>query len=542
MEHRQALIKIQTAYHAYIEEPTPDSLEQACTWLEEHQFPEEFWSETLESLAILVGLKADKATLLANFLCKACILKLLNLTTVSQRFGAEVAGLIEHLLAIHKVESKFAHSVKSVRALLKAGIADNRVVFIELTRKLMQLRQATKSPTYSGLMLGQEAMGLLAPWAHRLGVSKIKNEMEDLSFQILFPEEYQKVLNYYEPLWVEQNLQWASLLSELQTLLKKNGIEAGMQMRRKNLYSIYRKIERQKLSYSSLYDVLACRIITDDIPHCYKVLHILTNAFVLDSSDFKDFIQHPKPNGYESLHLHLISKAGLLFESQIRTHTMHHFAEHGIAGHWKYKYENKSDETMDIFSFNWVDELMGHVQEDNNYQDTLASLQSSLEQNWIKVYDSNRKLISLPLGSTVLDFAYAIHSKIGEYCQSAMVNEHNVSVNTQLKDKDQVHVVVGSQSCVQQEWLNYCFTSSTRRKIRVALKKGNLRAIENDGIQQLEKALQAKGLSVADLENKPSVQQFLKQQNYENLHSYFQAIGREDTQPDELIQFLQSQN
>jgi GTP pyrophosphokinase len=353
--------------------------------------------------------------------------------------------------------------------MILAMTGDVRVILIKLADRLHNIRTLAHLDPEKRMKISRETLEIYAPIAHRLGMGKIRDELEDVSFQYTYPDDYQRIRNSigdkYE--WAIQQLE--GLKKEILKLMFQYRIPAEIEYRIKREISIYRKQQRQNVDLDQVYDLMALRIITDTVANCYAIMGMIHQQWTHIPSRWRDFITNPKSNYYQSIHTTIITRQGVKFEIQIRTRDMHRSAEEGIAAHWKYK-EGMSFIENDN-RLQWFREMIEYHKTNPDPKEFLSLVKKDLTPNEIYVFTPKGKVINLKSGSTPIDFAYAIHSEIGDHCKNAIVNEKLTPLKTPLHSGDVIEIVTGKNSTPSSDWLKFAVTTKAKRKIMSYLQR-----------------------------------------------------------------------
>src|SRR4051812_45376407 len=416
----------------------------------------------------LADMKLDVVAIAAGLLHDVVEDTLTTIERIEELFGAEVAHVVEGVTKISTIpfSSSEERQAENFRKMLLAMVDDIRVILVKLADRLHNMRTLHHLPEERRVKIAQETLDIYAPIANRLGMSKVKNELEDLCFRYLEPKAYMSLRNR-----VESRRRGAEgQIEELKTNLSAKLAEAQVPYveldgRIKRLYSIWQKLKKQKIELDQVYDFVALRIITRSVKDCYATLGIIHNTWSPVPGRIKDFIAMPRPNGYQSLHTSVISEKGTPFEVQIRTEDMHQQAEEGIAAHWKYK-EGRVGDQRDERYFQWMRQLLEWQQEVHDPQEFINNLKIDLYPEEVYIFTPRGEVKSLPKGATPLDFAYAIHTDVGHRCVGARVNGKMVPLRTRLKNGEIVEIITQSGHTPSRDWLNYVVTSRARQKIR----------------------------------------------------------------------------
>ena len=391
-----------------------------------------------------------------------------DLKEIEKRFGAEVAMLVDGLtkLVTLYIEDKEEAHIENLRKMLLAMSKDVRVIFIKLCDRLHNMRTLSVKPDPKRRSTALETMHVYAPLAHRLGMQRIKQELENLCISYLDPIGYAEVERYIQEKYGESVNFIEGVTALVEKKLKENSIHFALKGRIKSAYSIYRKMYNQNKSFDQIYDFYAMRIIVDTELECYTALGLIHEMFKSIPGRFKDYISTPKPNMYRSLHTTVIGKDGIPFEVQIRTWEMHHIAEYGVAAHWKYKSGEKSKEEMDK-KLEWISRLVETESNAKDPDEFLNALKTDLFQDEIFVFTPKGDVLALPQGATLIDFAYSIHTGVGNAMIGAKVNGMIVPIDSSPETGDIVEILTSSSSKgPSRDWLSIVKTSEARTKIR----------------------------------------------------------------------------
>jgi GTP pyrophosphokinase len=431
----------------------------------------------LEVADILADMRLDETSVSTGLLHDVVEDTLVDLETIRSYFGDEITRLVDGLTKIAHISnlSKEKQQAENVRKMVLAMITDVRVVLIKLADRLHNMRTMQFLKPEKRARISQETLDIYAPIAHRLGMGKVRSELEDLSFQNLYPEEYRKLSMEVEARRTELESALEKITDLIKTKLNENDVPfIEVQGRVKRLYSLWKKLKKRKLTIEEVYDLIAARIITpNDKKNCYLALSVVHDIWTPVPERFKDWIGNPRDNLYQSLHTSVINDNGQSFEVQIRTEEMHHVAEEGVAAHWKYK-ESKLGRREEDAS---LDELRKTVeklllplvettQDAEDSEDFIESLKLDLYPKDVYAFTPMGKIIQLPRGATPLDFAYAIHSEVGDTCTGAKIKGRIVPLKTELQNGDVVEILTTPNSKPSRDWLNYAVTAKARNRIR----------------------------------------------------------------------------
>ena len=444
---------------------------------------------------------------------------------IEKLFGKTVAELVEGVTKLTRANFSTSEQeqMENLRKMFMAMSKDIRVVLIKIADRLHNMRTMQYQSPDKQIKKCKETMDIYAPLAHRLGMQKIKWELEDLSMRYLVPEEYEKITSYLQTHKEQDESFMRTIQAKITERLTSVGIKATVYGRIKHVYSIYRKMLAQGKAMDELYDIYAFRVIVDTIPDCYNVLGHVHDLFNLVPGRFKDYISTPKPNMYQSLHTTVIGSQGIPFEVQIRTWQMHETAEYGIAAHWKYKQGSGGGSEKD---FEWVRRLLENQQE-SDAEEFVQSLKIDMFDDEVFVYTPKGRIVSLPAGSTPIDFAYAIHSGVGNAMIGAKVNNRITPIDAQLKNGDIVEILTSKTARgPSRDWLTICQSGQARTKIKQWFKKEKREENIVHGKASFEAEMKRVGLPLTALQDPDLEAQVLKKlSSYDTWDDMYAAIG-----------------
>jgi GTP pyrophosphokinase len=428
---------------------------------------EPFISHPLEVVQILAGMKMDPVCLVAGMLHDVIEDTRTTTELVRQDFGAEVARIVEGVTKISRIKflSPEEQQAENFRKMILAMVDDIRVVLVKLADRLHNMRTLEYLPPDRRQRIARETLEIYAPIAHRLGMGKIRGELEDLAFRHLEPEAFEDLKRTIESRRKVSDPFLAEVRAQVEGKMKETGIPARVEGRIKRLYSIWQKLRRQQIPIEQVYDLLAVRIVTDNVKNCYAALGIIHNTWRPVPGRIKDFIAIPRPNLYQSLHTSVIGPHGQPFEVQIRTEEMHRIAEEGIAAHWKYK-DGRPLTQQDEERFAWLRHLVEWQQEMRDPGEFLSTLKIDLYPEEVYAFTPKGKVIVLPRDATPIDFAYAIHTEVGHHCVGAKVNGRIMPLKYHLRNGDIVEIIAQAGHAPSRDWLGLVNTSRARNKIK----------------------------------------------------------------------------
>jgi GTP pyrophosphokinase len=428
---------------------------------------EPYLSHALEVSSMLADLKLDKTTLAAGLLHD--VLEDTDVLSIdlSRAFGKEVTHLVEGVTKISRIQesSPETRQAESIRKVILAMTDDLRVIFIKLADRIHNLKTLKFLPENKQKQIANETLEIYAPLANRLGMGRIKAELEDLSFRYVNPDDYFKVASLVEPQRARAEKELKRTKKVLEKLMKENNIPAEISYRIKRHYSIYNKMKRQNAPFDQVFDFMALRLIVDSPQNCYSALGVIHKNWPHLPHRFRDFIAMPKPNLYQALHTTIITGTKRTVEIQIRTQEMHNLAENGIAAHWKYK-EASPEAMREDQRLHWLREMVDFYKEQKSPREFLKSLKTNLIPEDAYVFTPKGKVVALPVGASALDFAFRIHSEIGLHASAAKINNKLAPLKTILKTGDIVEIITLPEKTPSRDWLNIAFTSTARHQIK----------------------------------------------------------------------------
>ena len=493
------------------------------------QSGEPYISHPLAVAEIVAGLELDTDSICAALLhdtVEDCADKV-DLGVIQKEFGPDVALLVDGLTKIVslQIEDKEEQHIENIRKMLLAMSKDVRVIFIKLCDRLHNMRTLGAKAEHKRRLTALETMQVYAPLAHRLGIQKIKQELENLGIQYLDPIGYEEVRTeienkYGQSLNVIENIR--AVISEK---MIENNIHFTLEGRIKTVYSIYKKMFNQNKTFDEIYDFYAVRVIVDTELECYTALGIIHEMFNSIPGRFKDYISTPKPNMYRSLHTTVIGRDGIPFEVQIRTREMHHIAEYGIAAHWKYKSGVSSKEEMDK-KLEWISRLLETEGETQDPDDFINAIKTDIFHDEVFVFTPKGDVIALPQGATVIDFAYAIHSAVGNKMIGAKINGMIVPIDRVVQNGEIVEVLTSSGSKgPSRDWLNIVKTSESKSKIRQWFKKESRPENIVLGRSIIDGEIKKQGIKLTDLQKSEVLSSVAQRVGFATPDDMFNAMG-----------------
>lgn len=479
---------------------------------------------------ILAELGMDTSTIVAGLLHDVIEDTDYTYEDIKNIFNEEIANLVSGVTKITKMEykSKEEQQADNFRKMLLAMANDIRVIIIKLADRLHNMRTLKYMPKEKQKRISKETLDIYAPLAHRLGISKVKWELEDLCFRYLHEEEYYDLVNQIAEKRVERETYISKIIEDLYGKLEEAGIDSDIDGRPKHFYSIYRKMVTKNKSIEQIFDLTAIRILVNSVKDCYEVLGIVHTIYKPIPGRFKDYIAMPKPNMYQSLHTTVIGPQGKTFEIQIRTFEMHKTAEYGIAAHWKYKEGDTSDNKEKSFENKlvWLRDMLEWQKETSDAEEFMEGFKINLFTDEIFLFTPKGVVIDLPNGATPIDFAYRIHTDIGNKCVGAKVNGKIVPLDYQLKTGQIVEVLTSNNSKgPNMDWLNIAKSNQAKSKIRAWFKKAKKEENITKGKEVFEKELKKQGVHYADIAKGETYDKCVKRYNINCMDDLYALVG-----------------
>lgn len=477
---------------------------------------------------ILVDLGFDDvSTLVAAFLHDILEDTPVTSDELEQKFGKEVLELVEGVTKLDKIKFVSAEDeqAENLRKMFFAMAKDYRVIIIKLADRLHNMRTLDALKPEKQIKIATQSLKIYAPLAGRLGLSFVKCELEDLAMRYLYPDDYYELVEFIKTKSKERQQFIEKICDVLKAKLQELGIEGEVNGRQKHLYGIYKKMLKQGKNIEQIYDISAVRVIVNEVQDCYTVLGAIHTMWMPLPGRFKDYIAMPKPNGYQSLHTTVITKFKETFEIQIRTYEMHRIAEYGIAAHWKYK-EGKTGATKIDDQINWLREVMDTQRESSDSHEFLENIEGNVFTDEVYVFTPKGKVLNLPVGSTTVDFAYAIHSAVGNKCIGAKVNGKIVPLNTVLNTGDIVEILTtNSGKGPSRDWIKFVKTASARTKIRQYFKKEMKEENIKRGKDMLEREAKRRGYNLSELLGTAGLNYIMNRYTLSSIDDLYASVG-----------------
>ncbi|BCK86534.1 bifunctional (p)ppGpp synthase/hydrolase SpoT [Sideroxyarcus emersonii] len=475
---------------------------------------------------ILTPLHLDTQAIIAALLHDVAEDTSVTIEQIGEQFGKPVAELVDGLSKLDKLqfETKEDAQAENFRKMLMAMARDVRVILIKLADRLHNMRTLDSVSREKSERIARETMDIYAPIANRLGLNTLYQELEDLSFKYLYPNRYAVLSKALKVARGNRREVVSKILEAIKQRLEENHIKAEVRGREKHLYGIYQKMQSKSLAFAQVLDIYGFRVLVEDIPSCYVALGVLHGLYKPFPGRFKDYIAIPKANGYQSLHTALFGPFGTPIEVQIRTHEMNKLAESGVASHWLYKTSEAQINDLHQKTHQWLQSLLESLAQSGDSVEFLEHLKVDLFPDEVYVFSPKGKIYALPRGATAVDFAYSVHTDIGNRCVAAKVNAELVPLRTELHNGDRVEIVTATLAHPNPAWLSYVVTSKARGEIRHALKTMHLEESAKLGERLLGQALGSLGFKLQDV---PEIcwERVLKENGAKSRQEIFADIG-----------------
>jgi guanosine-3',5'-bis(diphosphate) 3'-pyrophosphohydrolase len=487
---------------------------------------EPYLNHPLEVAGILTQLKLDVASVVTGLLHDTVEDTLTTLKEIQENFGEETAQLVDGLtkISLISLRSSEERQAENFRKMILAMVKDIRVILIKLADRLHNMRTLQYQSSEKQSDISQETLDIYAPLADRLGIDWIKSELEDLAFQYLYPENYDEIRRKIAKKEKERSRYIEEVKRTLMKKLYENHIEGEVTGRLKQIYSIYLKMKEQNIDFDQVYDITAFRVIVHSIKECYDVLGIIHSVWKPIPGKFKDYVGLPKENMYQSLHTTVIGPYGERIEIQIRTHEMHKIAEEGIAAHWKYKGGKVVEEAEDK-RFTWLRQLLEWQRDLKDNREFIESVKVDLFPNEVYIFTPKGEVKQFPVGSTPIDFAYSIHSDIGNRCVGAKVNSKIVPLRYELRSGDTIEILTSPNQKPSKDWLKLVKTSRAKAKIRQWFTAEEREKSITLGKEILEKELRKYDLQQAKLMKSGELAKVANEFSYQGVEDLIAAVG-----------------
>jgi guanosine-3',5'-bis(diphosphate) 3'-pyrophosphohydrolase len=493
----------------------------------------------MEVAGILAGMKLDVPSIVTALLHDTVEDTVATVEEVEQLFGPEIKILVDGVTKLSKIQFTTVkeRQAENFRKMIMAMAKDIRVILVKLADRLHNMRTLGHLPEMRQVAIAQETLDIYAPIANRLGIQQMKVELEDKAFMYLKPDIYQAIDDQVSKRKGQREKYIAEVRQIMDQHMKDHNIQCDIYGRVKHYFSIWRKMEAQHIPFDQVHDVIAFRIIVENVQQCYEALGVIHALWRPVPGRFRDYIAMPKANNYQSLHTTVIGPHGERVEFQIRTRQMHEIAEHGIAAHWKYK-EGRLIDDKDELKFKWIRKLLEWQSELSDPAEFLDTVKLDLFADDVYVFTPKGELLEFPRGSTPLDFAYAIHTDVGHSCIGSKVNGKIVPLRYELHSGDTVEILTGKKKQPHKDWLQFVRTSRAKAKIRQFLRSEEHDQSAAIGRELLDKACRRYGLSINQVLKSKKVAEFARNASYENAESLLAAIGYGKFSPMQVLELF----
>ncbi|MFT4301870.1 MAG: bifunctional (p)ppGpp synthetase/guanosine-3',5'-bis(diphosphate) 3'-pyrophosphohydrolase [Desulfovibrio sp.] len=500
---------------------------------------EPYLSHPLAVADTLAEMGFDEATVAAGLLHDTVEDTKATIEELDENFGEDVADIVDGVTKISMIpfENKEEAQAENIRKMILAMSHDMRVLMVKLADRLHNMRTLDFQKAHKQKRIAQETMDIYAPLANRLGLYILKRDLEDLSFKYMRPDIFNQIDHWLDKHQVVEKQIIAKVVDLIKDLLASNGIEGQVYGRIKHKHSIYKKMQSQSLSLDEMHDIMAFRVLVKDIKDCYAALGLVHSQWRPVHGRFKDYISMPKTNGYQSLHTTVIGPEGERIEIQIRTEDMHRQAEHGVAAHWLYKEKGRVN-SKDLEQFGWLREIFERQSEETDSREFMHSLKMDLFKDEVYVYTPAGDVKELPEGATPLDFAFIIHTKVGQHCSGAKVNGRLMPLSTELKNGDIVEIVTDPSRNPNRDWLKIVKTARARSRIQHYLRTEERSHAVSLGRDMLEKEGRKVSLNVNRAIKDGHMALVAQEMNFEGVDDLIASVGYAHTTPRKVLNKL----
>ena len=488
----------------------------------------------VEVAKILMDMKMDTDTIVAGLLHDVVEDTLIPIADIKYNFGDTVATLVDGVTKLKTLPNGTKNQAENIRKMILAMAENIRVILIKLADRLHNMRTLKFMKPEKQQSISKETLDIYAPLAHRLGMAKVKSELEDMAFSYLHHDEFLEIKRLVDNTKEERKDYIENFIRTMIRTLSDLGIKAEVKGRFKHFYSIYRKMYQKGKEFDDIYDLMGVRIIVEDKATCYHVLGIVHSQYTPVPGRFKDYIAVPKSNNYQSIHTTIVGPLGKFIEIQIRTKDMDDIAEEGIAAHWNYKENKKSSKDDNIYG--WLRHIIEFQNESDSTEDFIEGVTGDIDRGTVFTFSPKGDIIELPVGATALDFAFMVHTQVGCKCVGAKVNGRMVTIDHKLKSGDKVEIITSKNSKGPSiDWLDIVVTHGAKGKIRKFLKDENKETVTKIGKDNLEKEASKLGMTLKELENDPTLKKHMEKNNITSLDEFYFYIGEKRSRLDILI-------
>ena len=488
----------------------------------------------VEVAKILMDMKMDTDTIVAGLLHDVVEDTLIPIADIKYNFGDTVATLVDGVTKLKALPNGTKNQAENIRKMILAMAENIRVILIKLADRLHNMRTLKFMKPEKQQSISKETLDIYAPLAHRLGMAKVKSELEDIAFSYLHHDEFLEIKRLVDNTKEERKDYIENFIRTIIRTLSDLGIKAEVKGRFKHFYSIYKKMYQKGKEFDDIYDLMGVRIIVEDKATCYHVLGIVHSQYTPVPGRFKDYIAVPKSNNYQSIHTTIVGPLGKFIEIQIRTKDMDDIAEEGIAAHWNYKENKKSSKDDNIYG--WLRHIIEFQNESDSTEDFIEGVTGDIDRGTVFTFSPKGDIIELPVGATALDFAFMVHTQVGCKCVGAKVNGRMVTIDHKLKSGDKVEIITSKNSKGPSiDWLDIVVTHGAKGKIRKFLKDENKENVTKLGKDNLEKEASKLGMTLKEIENDPTLKKHMEKNNISSLDEFYFYIGEKRSRLDILI-------
>ena len=488
----------------------------------------------VEVAKILMDMKMDTDTIVAGLLHDVVEDTLIPIADIKYNFGDTVATLVDGVTKLKALPNGTKNQAENIRKMILAMAENIRVILIKLADRLHNMRTLKFMKPEKQQSISKETLDIYAPLAHRLGMAKIKSELEDMAFSYLHHNEFLEIKRLVDNTKEERKDYIENFIRTIIRTLSDLGIKAEVKGRFKHFYSIYKKMYQKGKEFDDIYDLMGVRVIVEDKATCYHVLGIVHSQYTPVPGRFKDYIAVPKSNNYQSIHTTIVGPLGKFIEIQIRTKDMDEIAEEGIAAHWNYKENKKSSKDDNIYG--WLRHIIEFQNESDSTEDFIEGVTGDIDRGTVFTFSPKGDIIELPVGATALDFAFMVHTQVGCKCVGAKVNGRMVTIDHKLKSGDKVEIITSKNSKGPSiDWLDIVVTHGAKGKIRKFLKDENKETVTKIGKDNLEKEASKLGMTLKEIENDPTLKKHMEKNNISSLDEFYFYIGEKRSRLDILV-------
>ncbi len=531
---------------SYIEKPDLELIQKAYIFAAEAHAGqtrlsgEPYLSHPMSVAKILADMQLDEATVAAGLLHDTVEDTKATIDEIEELFGEEVADIVDGVTKISKIqfESKAIAQAENIRKMILAMAEDIRVLMVKLADRLHNMRTLDFQNSVKQRLISQETLDIYAPLANRLGLHRTKSELDDLCLKYLKPDVYEQIDKGVAAHHTSGNDYIEKVVGLIKQMLAENKIEARVAGRTKHRYSIYAKMQQQHLGLDQIFDLIAFRVIVTSLRDCYAVLGLVHAMWKPVTGRFKDYISIPKANMYQSLHSTVIGPDGERIEIQIRTEEMHRVAEYGVAAHWQYKEKGRKSNSRDAERFTWLRQILDWQRDLKDPREFMASLRFDLFQDEVYVFTPRGDIKELPEGATPVDFAYSVHSKVGDHCAGAKVNGRLVTLDTPLKNGDRVEVITDAHRNPSRDWLKFIKTARARTRIKQYIRTEERARSISLAKEMLEKEGRKLGINVAKAAKDGYLIKLAEELSFPSVDELLSQVGYARITPRKLLQKL----